>query len=62
MTIDRTFPIFTVRWLAVHGLAIPTVFFLGINIGNAVHPTINSILKEEEVCRYDTTEPERPKC
>lgn len=26
MTIDRTYPIFTVRWLAVHGLAIPTVF------------------------------------
>lgn len=29
MTIDRTYPIFTVRWLAVHGLAVPTVFFLG---------------------------------
>nr|NP_084814.1 photosystem II protein VI [Lotus japonicus]YP_009564126.1 PsbF [Dysphania pumilio]YP_009566923.1 PsbF [Dysphania ambrosioides]YP_009568006.1 photosystem II cytochrome b559 beta subunit [Fallopia multiflora]YP_009569207.1 photosystem II cytochrome b559 beta subunit [Calandrinia granulifera]YP_009715980.1 photosystem II cytochrome b559 beta subunit [Suaeda salsa]YP_009716065.1 photosystem II cytochrome b559 beta subunit [Suaeda glauca]YP_009774880.1 photosystem II protein VI [Fallopia sacha len=29
MTIDRTFPIFTVRWLAVHGLAVPTVSFLG---------------------------------
>ncbi|KAL1356380.1 hypothetical protein AAHE18_05G180600 [Arachis hypogaea] len=28
MTIDRTYPIFTVRWLAVHGLAIPTVSFL----------------------------------
>ncbi|GFP86425.1 cytochrome b559 subunit alpha [Phtheirospermum japonicum] len=28
-TIDRTYPIFTVRWLAVHGLAVPTVFFLG---------------------------------
>nr|YP_009164586.1 photosystem II protein VI [Lathraea squamaria]AJD76822.1 photosystem II protein VI [Lathraea squamaria] len=27
MTIDRTYPIFTVRWLAVHGLAVPT--FLG---------------------------------
>nr|YP_001152109.1 ORF52a [Pinus koraiensis]ABP35355.1 ORF52a [Pinus koraiensis] len=43
----------------------PYSFFLGINIGNAVHPTINSILKEEEVCRYETTEPdepERPKC
>ncbi|RWR97904.1 cytochrome b559 subunit alpha [Cinnamomum micranthum f. kanehirae] len=24
MTIDRTYPIFTVRWLAVHGLAVPT--------------------------------------
>nr|YP_009254422.1 photosystem II protein VI [Verdigellas peltata]CZF96675.1 photosystem II protein VI [Verdigellas peltata] len=24
-----TYPIFTVRWLAVHALAIPTVFFLG---------------------------------
>uniref|UniRef100_A0A6N2K1W3 Cytochrome b559 subunit beta n=1 Tax=Salix viminalis TaxID=40686 RepID=A0A6N2K1W3_SALVM len=29
MTIDRTYPIFTVRWLAVHGLAVPTVSFLG---------------------------------
>ncbi|BBG96908.1 hypothetical protein Prudu_005865 [Prunus dulcis] len=24
MIIDRTYPIFTVRWLAVHGLAVPT--------------------------------------
>ena len=24
-----TYPIFTVRWLAVHALAVPTVFFLG---------------------------------
>jgi photosystem II cytochrome b559 subunit beta len=23
------YPIFTFRWLAIHGLAIPTVFFLG---------------------------------
>ena len=23
------YPIFTFRWLAVHGLAIPVVFFLG---------------------------------
>ncbi|KAG5615252.1 hypothetical protein H5410_015076 [Solanum commersonii] len=29
MTIDRTYPIFTVRWLVVHGLAVPAVFFLG---------------------------------
>nr|YP_010474599.1 photosystem II protein VI [Corydalis melanochlora]UVH68886.1 photosystem II protein VI [Corydalis melanochlora] len=29
MTIDRTYPIFTVRWLAVHGLAVPTVSFFG---------------------------------
>ncbi|KAK4709232.1 hypothetical protein R3W88_030157 [Solanum pinnatisectum] len=41
MTIDRTYPIFTMRWLVVHGLAVPTVFF-GINI-DAVHPTINLI-------------------
>lgn len=26
MTIDRTYPIFTVRWLAVHGLAVPTLW------------------------------------
>ncbi len=24
-----TYPIFTVRWLAIHGLAVPTIFFLG---------------------------------
>ncbi|MEM1307898.1 MAG: cytochrome b559 subunit beta [Cyanobacteria bacterium P01_C01_bin.70] len=24
-----SYPIFTIRWLAVHTLAIPTVFFLG---------------------------------
>nr|ACE00841.1 b-559 alpha subunit [Lindsaea rufa] len=29
MALDRTYPIFTVRWLAVHGLAVPTVFFPG---------------------------------
>ncbi|MGD1906430.1 MAG: cytochrome b559 subunit beta [Leptolyngbyaceae cyanobacterium] len=26
---EINYPIFTVRWLAVHTLAIPTVFFLG---------------------------------
>lgn len=29
MTIEKTYPIFTVRWLTVHGLAVPTVSFLG---------------------------------
>jgi photosystem II cytochrome b559 subunit beta len=29
MTIDRTYPIFIVRWLAIHGLDVPTVFFSG---------------------------------
>lgn len=24
-----TYPIFTVRWLSIHALAIPTIFFLG---------------------------------
>ncbi|AFZ50658.1 cytochrome b559 subunit beta [Dactylococcopsis salina] len=24
-----TYPIFTIRWLAVHTLAVPSVFFLG---------------------------------
>ena len=28
-TKQTTYPIFTVRWLAVHALAVPTVFFLG---------------------------------
>jgi photosystem II cytochrome b559 subunit beta len=23
------YPIFTFRWLAIHGLAVPTIFFLG---------------------------------
>jgi len=23
------YPIFTVRWLAIHALAVPTIFFLG---------------------------------
>ncbi|KAG6540492.1 hypothetical protein Mapa_018176 [Marchantia paleacea] len=41
MTIDRTYPIFTVRWLAVHGLAVPTVFFFFSNISNAVYSKIN---------------------
>ena len=26
---ERAYPVFTVRWLAVNALAIPTVFFLG---------------------------------
>jgi photosystem II cytochrome b559 subunit beta len=43
MTIDRTYPSFTVQWLAVHGLAIPTVSFLGVNIGNTVYTMINLI-------------------
>nr|YP_009106992.1 photosystem II cytochrome b559 beta subunit [Sapindus mukorossi]AIT96738.1 photosystem II cytochrome b559 beta subunit [Sapindus mukorossi] len=44
MTIDRTYPIFTVRWLAVHGLAVPTVFFLGsISAMQFIQPTINLI-------------------
>jgi photosystem II cytochrome b559 subunit beta len=24
-----TYPIFTVRWLSVHALGVPTIFFLG---------------------------------
>jgi len=24
-----TYPIFTVRWLSIHALAVPTIFFLG---------------------------------
>ncbi|KQJ82160.1 hypothetical protein BRADI_5g06964v3 [Brachypodium distachyon] len=29
MTIDRTYPIFLVRWMAIHELAVRTIFFLG---------------------------------
>ncbi|MCP9775800.1 cytochrome b559 subunit beta [Cyanobium sp. HWJ4-Hawea] len=28
-TTPRNYPIFTVRWLSIHALGIPTVFFLG---------------------------------
>ena len=35
------YPIFTFRWLAIHGLAVPTVFFLRWNYSNAIHSTIN---------------------
>ena len=28
-TTPRNYPIFTVRWLAVHSLGVPPVFFLG---------------------------------
>ena len=28
-TTPRNYPIFTVRWLALHTLGVPTVFFLG---------------------------------
>ena len=30
MTIDRTYPIFIVQWLVVHGLVVPTISFLGL--------------------------------
>ncbi|KAH9547656.1 hypothetical protein CY35_11G046300 [Sphagnum magellanicum] len=29
MAFNKTYPIFTIRWLAVLGLATPTVFFFG---------------------------------
>ena len=28
-TTTRNYPIFTMRWLSLHALGIPTVFFLG---------------------------------
>ncbi|KAL2941190.1 Cytochrome b559 subunit beta [Bienertia sinuspersici] len=31
MTIDRTFSIFILRWMVVHGLAVPTFFFGSIS-------------------------------
>lgn len=55
MFTDRTYPIFTIRWLATHGLAVATIFFLGSNIRNAVHPTINQIPAIETI---DTIKPE----
>ena len=39
------YPIFTFRWLAIHGLAIPTVFFLGgITAVSYTHLTLPTIL------------------
>jgi len=29
MATNKTYPIFTFRWLAVHALGVPTIFFLG---------------------------------
>ena len=58
MTIDRTYPIFTVRWLAVHGLAVPTVSFLGsISAMQFIQRYTSSELEN-----YDTIKPERTKC
>jgi len=28
-TTPRNYPVFTVRWLSIHALGVPTVFFLG---------------------------------
>ena len=28
-TTPRNYPIFTVRWLSIHALGVPTVFFMG---------------------------------
>ena len=28
-TTPRNYPIFTVRWLSIHAIGVPTVFFLG---------------------------------
>ncbi|QUY41147.1 cytochrome b559 subunit beta [Acaryochloris sp. 'Moss Beach'] len=47
---ERTYPIYTVRWLAVHTLGVPLVWFLGaiasmqfidrMNVYEAVAPTV----------------------
>jgi hypothetical protein len=37
MTIDRTYPIFTVRWLAVHGLATLPYQQIPERRGRAIH-------------------------
>ena len=39
-----TYPIFTVRWLSVHALAVPTVFFFRCNYSNAIYSTLKFIL------------------
>ncbi len=35
-----SYPIFTVRWLAVHTLAVPTVFFFGCDRSNAIYSKV----------------------
>nr|YP_009541923.1 cytochrome b559 subunit beta [Neogoniolithon spectabile]AYR06132.1 cytochrome b559 subunit beta [Neogoniolithon spectabile] len=35
-----SYPIFTFRWLAIHGLAIPTVFFFRRNYIYAIYSKI----------------------
>jgi len=39
------YPIFTFRWLAIHGLAVPTVFFFRWNYSHAIHSKINKLNK-----------------
>jgi cytochrome b559 beta subunit len=34
MIIYKTRPIFTITWLAVHGVSIPTIFFLESNLSS----------------------------
>ena len=41
-----SYPIFTVRWLAVHTLAVPTVFFLG------AIAAMQFIQRQEKIIRY----------
>jgi len=40
------YPIFTFRWLAIHALAVPTVFFFRFNYCNAIYSKIKNIKKE----------------
>ena len=35
-----SYPIFTFRWLAIHGIAVPTVFFPWCNHFYAIYPKI----------------------
>ncbi|EFJ05059.1 hypothetical protein SELMODRAFT_137727 (mitochondrion) [Selaginella moellendorffii] len=57
MTIDRTHPIPTARWPAIHGPAVPTVSLLGSI--PAMQSTQRRILSGAR--SYDTTESERTK-
>jgi cytochrome b559 beta subunit len=44
----RVYPIFTIRWLAVHALAIPSVFFLGAYSSYAIFKITLLIMQVNE--------------
>lgn len=60
----RVYPIFTVRWLAVHVLGVPTVFFSWRHNRHAAHPSLiplpNHGAKPKPEQPAGRTEPHQP--